>query len=334
MKVSIVDLGLIRDLVGPEITPPLTFIAFVKSGDTAQIEYLIPGRAGKPQSDRVLETAKLLDNLLHAQPKQLDTSRDYSCLVFQAEDCPANVPSVSWQTRRDWEHIRLIPDLYYFNRRGYGDFLPPQNANLKPWNERKSLVFWRGSTTGILNVTLEKLESLPRYRLCAAAKSLGVAADVGIFSVVQAATPDDRDKISSKLLAEEVMKPFVALEGMAANKFIVDIDGNANSWNFLAKLRLGACILKVESSWIQLLEQKVVAWQHFVPVKADLSDFLPKVEWCLSNDDATREIASNGRELALSITYDEEFCAAAKVLHSALAPSLDPTAVISKRILV
>lgn len=43
------------------------------------------------------------------------------------------------------------------------------------------------------------------------------------------------------------------------------------------------------------------AWEHFVPVKMDLSDLQEKIEWARSNDQKLKEIAKKGRERSIKI---------------------------------
>jgi len=41
-----------------------------------------------------------------------------------------------------------------------------------------------------------------------------------------------------------------------------------------------------------------------VPVARDLSDLVEKVDWCLANDEAAREIAEQGQAFALAHTLE------------------------------
>jgi Glycosyl transferase family 90 len=234
------------------------------------------------------------------------------------------VPSVSWESQPGWKNILLVPDLYYFHARGYTDFLPRGSPELPEWSARDAVAFWRGQTTGLLHVTEDNLASLPRYRLCDAARRLGSKADMGITGVVQAGSAAEHQQIVGKLTREGLMRPFVPFREFATHKFVVDIDGNTNAWNFPQKLRLGACILKVESAWRQWMSNRLRPWQHYVPIAANLDDLERKVDWCLANDAAAHEIANNSREFALSLDFNDEMKFAA---HQLLEASLQQTGV-------
>lgn len=237
--------------------------------------------------------------------------------VVQAEDCPKNIKSVGWQSRHDWRDICLIPDPYYFMERGYEDFLQ-SDADIPSWSTRKSVIFWRGSTTGVIEGAdiyangfgADTLERLPRYRMCRLLQTTDVSSDVGIVAIVQCSDIDIRF-VADRLAAEQLLAEYIPPRGIAQYKFLIDMDGNANSWNVLQRLRLGCCIIKVESSWIQWISHRIEPWVHYVPVKADLSDLLEKVDWCRMHDRQAEQIAENGRRFALSVRYEAEMRQAA-----------------------
>jgi hypothetical protein len=246
--------------------------------------------------------------LKHADelPAAYSASRD---LVFQAEDAPLHVPSVSWERRHDWTDVQLVPDLYFFNARGYEDYLLDETS-LPAWNERKDQLIWRGVSTGILGLTMDNLPELARYRLCQKAADLGSLADCGMNMIVQA-FPDQHDEITAHCEARGYMRAYLPMDEMRRYKLIVDIDGNTNSWNFLQKLRLGCCVLRVESDWRQWFSDGLQPWSEYVPVASDLSNLAERVDWCLSQPKAAQEIARRGRLFALARPFAREMKAAA-----------------------
>ena len=110
---------------------------------------------------------------------------------------------------------------------------------------------------------------------------------------------------------------------MGLHKFVIDIDGNANSWNFLAKLRLGSCVVKVETEWCQWFSARLIPWRHYVPVAADLADLRDKLDWCFTHDDEAKRIARAGREFALGFSFDRELAEASRVIFGP-SVSLNP----------
>ena len=48
------------------------------------------------------------------------------------------------------------------------------------------------------------------------------------------------------------------------------------------------------------------AWNHYIPVKSDMSDLIEKIEWCKDHDKDCKAIAENGKRFAESMTVDSE----------------------------
>jgi hypothetical protein len=147
--------------------------------------------------------------------------------------------------------------------------------------------------------------------------------DAKLTGVVQASSPDEAERI--KLLLENqglFSKPVTEVD-FIKYRFQVDIDGNQNSWSLLAKLLMGSCILKVVSSWRQWYYGDLRPWEHYVPVRNDLSDLEEKVAWCMSNDGHAEEIAVNGRKYASGIVFADEMTRAAAAVLEASRDAAD-----------
>jgi hypothetical protein len=72
--------------------------------------------------------------------------------------------------------------------------------------------------------------------------------------------------------------------------------------------------LKVVSDWQQWYYNELRPWEHYVPVKNDLSDFEERVEWCLNNDQAAQDIAANALKFTNGIVFGSEMARAAEVV--------------------
>lgn len=294
-------------LIGPEMN---TFLTLLVHRRQARLSFDV-ARCGEAPHQRVLDAICYIRRL-HALAMLDDpaTAFDARPFFFQAEDNPAGWESVSWERWHDWTNVRLVPDEYYVGARGYSSFLP----EVPDWYDRADRLIWRGSSTGILGLTVDRLDSLPRYQLGQVAKSLGDFADVGLTLVVQCRTEKEERAVNARLVAEGLMRDFIPIETMRFVRYIVDIDGNSNSWNFIQRLRLGACLLKVESPWRQWFSDRLVAWCHYVPVAADLSDFAERVDWCRSHPADAARIAAEGRRFALDMSFDREMRDAARIM--------------------
>jgi len=90
----------------------------------------------------------------------------------------------------------------------------------------------------------------------------------------------------------------VSREVMINYKYILDIDGNACTWDATAwKLNSGSVILKTDSEWIQWFYDDYKPWVHYVPVKDDFSDLQEKFAWCETHQDECIDMIANCKKL-------------------------------------
>jgi hypothetical protein len=81
-------------------------------------------------------------------------------------------------------------------------------------------------------------------------------------------------------------------------KYILDIDGNASTWDATAwKLNSGSVILKSASEWKQWFYEFYKPWTHFVPIKDDFSDIQEQYAWCENNQDKCLAMITNCKAL-------------------------------------
>ncbi len=208
----------------------------------------------------------------------------------------------------------LIPDPDFMVNRGYADFLRHLDAHPVPWEAREKVAFWRGATTGRSLPGQHGWETLHRVALCRAVQGANAALfDVG-FSRVQlpAGSPGFQE-----IPAMGYMKPFAHRDDLQRKRYQIDIDGHVSAWSALfTKLATGCPVLKVASrdGWRQWFYDRLVAWENYVPVQADLSDLAEKTRWLIAHDDAARRIGAAGRQTALSLTYDSQVRAGAATI--------------------
>lgn len=308
--IVILPLQSFQEMVGPHCNPFLT-ISATKQGASGELVFTATGLGDGPPHDRVFATIVYLKHLYATLPADADVALDRA-LVFQSEDLPVNIKSASWETMNDWNEITLIPDIYYFHAHGYHGFSTPDIT----WADREPTMIWRGSTTGLFYQRLEDLDLLPRYKACQIASRLGAAVDVGINSVVQALDVEQEQRITDRLGREGLIKPFIPMPEMARFRYVLDMDGNSNSWNFMMKLRLQSCVLRVDSDWHQWFAPRLRPWEHYVPIAKDLSNLEDRIQWCLDNDAECARIAERGAAFARAMDFDDEMASAARAIFT------------------
>jgi len=239
-------------------------------------------------------------------------------LDFEAGDLPARNQCVAFERHVGDMSVGLIPDLYYFSSRGFRSGWI--EGAVPPWPAKTTMFTWRGITSGDHDHTVNSISTLPRFRMCAIGRQLGPLADLGISKVVHAQSKKEAQDIESYLKAIGLWQDYMPQHVMGRSKFLLEIDGYANSWGFFAKLLMGCCVLKVDSPFEQWFYPDLKPWVHYIPVARDLSNLLETMEWCLLNEPECRDIAGAGLAFAEERTFDREMKAAAATLAAFARP--------------
>lgn len=81
-------------------------------------------------------------------------------------------------------------------------------------------------------------------------------------------------------------------------KYQINVDGTVAAYRMPYLLAGGGLVLKQQSPYYEHFYSQLVPWEHFVPVKRDLSDLVDRVKWARDNDDKAQQIAVNARNFA------------------------------------
>ena len=72
---------------------------------------------------------------------------------------------------------------------------------------------------------------------------------------------------------------------------LLDIEGNGYSGRLKHLLWSHRPVLFVDRPHVEYFYKYLYEWEHYIPVKRDLSDLKEKIQWCLENPDKTSAIA-------------------------------------------
>jgi hypothetical protein len=100
--------------------------------------------------------------------------------------------------------------------------------------------------------------------------------------------------------------PFISIKTMLQYKFIISIEGNDVSTNLKWILLSNSVVIQPipkKCSWF--MEDMLIPFKHFVPLKDDFSDLEEKIKWCMSNLDKCEQIAKNATDY-MKIFLDEK----------------------------
>lgn len=94
------------------------------------------------------------------------------------------------------------------------------------------------------------------------------------------------------------------------------IDGTVAAYRLPYLLAGGSLVFKQESKYYEHFYRLLIPNVHYVPVKADLSDLVEKVQWATVNDAKAKEIAKNGQQFANNHLLPKDiFCYYAHLLE-------------------
>jgi len=57
-------------------------------------------------------------------------------------------------------------------------------------------------------------------------------------------------------------------------------------------------VLLVDRPYKEYFFEHLKEWEHYIPVKRNLSDLMPKIVWCFKNPEKAKEIAANALEFS------------------------------------
>lgn len=205
----------------------------------------------------------------------------------------------------NWDRMTMLPDWYFFRSHGFQELRAQIDRLSVPWEQRTEDLVWRGSTTGNgFSTVFPHLMKHPKtvQRLQMAAHAEGTGLDVGFVN-------PPGHHFYDALKARGYIKDKIANTAWFGKKYAVDIDGQSCTWdNFFHRLLMGCCVLKVESAfgYRQWYYDDIRPFEHYVPVRADFSDLKDKIAWIRAHDTEAGEIAENGQQFAISMTFERE----------------------------
>jgi len=212
---------------------------------------------------------------------------------------------ILFPTVDDWIRVRAQDGRFF--PRASNDYNPfPDQV---PWNLKKNVALWRGSSTGVY-ITTEKNKRLKLARLSQRAMLSGsdtnVLIDAGITSWKLRPRKIEGVKhlqtIDVTKTGIRLVKP-VSFKTHASYKYLIDVEGHVAAYRLGALLGLGSVVLSVESEFSLWFSKYLEDGVHFVSIKADLSNLQEKLNWLKQNDDLAKQIAYNGR-----CFFEERLC--------------------------
>lgn len=96
------------------------------------------------------------------------------------------------------------------------------------------------------------------------------------------------------------VKFYVSLPDMVRKyKYLIDIGGAGYSGRTKFLMFSGRPLLMVDRHYVEYFSDELKPYEHFIPVKMDLSDLLSQDEWMRSHPRESERIAENARQYAI-----------------------------------
>lgn len=201
-------------------------------------------------------------------------------------------------THEDWSRVQHKEGKYFVK-----SFRSCDNDDFHvKWEDKKPIALFRGSSTGS-GVTIKTNQRLMISYL----SSLGEKDDIDNLPFIDAGITKWNVRLK-KIMNETELKtievdklnlnlvPTLTYEEMCGYKYIIHIDGHVSAFRLSSELGMNSVILLVESDWKMWYSHLLKPYEHYVPVKKDLSNIIEQVRWCKHNDTACRKISQNARE--------------------------------------
>lgn len=212
-------------------------------------------------------------------------------------------------------HVGL-PDPHYFQNHGFASEMVA-GKSAPEWEARSDDIVWRGGMNGVGWLSWSEEDAtnpaaLQRMRMVMLLKNVP-GTDVRFSELLSQANMFGPIAVSRGYLDSPI-----AAKTWLSRKFAIDIDGFSNTWsNFLVRMLYGCCVLKVQSQFgfRQWYYDKLVPYEHYVPVAADMSDFAEKIEWVRSNDAEASAIARRGQAFAQTLTFESQTRRAVEIIE-------------------
>lgn len=181
-----------------------------------------------------------------------------------------------------------------------------ENFNVK-WENKKPTAVFRGASTGC-GVTVDS-----NVRLKLAYLSIntlpdkdGPLLDAGITKWQLRPRKLKNEKYLQTIDVPSLNKLGISLvsflnpKQQSEYKYLINVDGHVSAFRLSLEMSMGCCILLADSKYKLWFRNMMKPMVDYVPVKADLSDLIEKIQWCRKNDDKCKEIAENARKFYLT----------------------------------
>ena len=180
----------------------------------------------------------------------------------------------------------LIPDEYamaeFLNLKKNEFVMTSVEDFSRDWETRKSIIFWRGSTTGVKGdmSSINELINLERVRKCIYFRNYDCT-DIKISKIIQ--TSFDINQAKEVLSELDILSDYVHEDTFRNYKYFPDLPGNSQAWGTLLRHLDGNLVFRAQSRRKLLYYRYMQPWIHYIPIASDFSNLIARYSWAESN---------------------------------------------------
>lgn len=223
----------------------------------------------------------------HYQLPDLDFGINYGDCV-ECVPPEISLPVLTFAKKNTSKGPILIPDFEMIEGYQSLDQELDQGINEVPWDEKKNMSFWRGSSTGG-TYNIENYKTMPRVQLSYMSLKHSELVDARISKLVQCT-----EEISRKLHEEKLVGAASPIRDHLKYKYLIDIDGNSCTYSRLYWILRSNCVpLKHKSPNIQWYYGGFKNNQNICFFSLDEEPSITtQIEFLAQNDDLAYQIAT------------------------------------------
>jgi hypothetical protein len=163
----------------------------------------------------------------------------------------------------------------------------------KDWNSKKEIAIFRGTPTGCKvtdkdNVRLISLKLSKKYPDIIDSKITKWGNYRARFSNKEHL---NLLKISKDYEKKYGTSSFMSFAEFSNYKYILHLDGHAGAVRLGKTMGLHSLLLIPDTDFTIWIQEYLIAWVHYVPIKKNLSDLVEKIRWCKMNDDKCKKMS-------------------------------------------
>ena len=208
-------------------------------------------------------------------------------LIGDYNNNPTNLPLLC-KTRRENNNNILI-NFKRHRHMNLVDYLY-KNPDI-PFDIKKNIILWRGSTTGKRSKPANRYSLVEKYY-----NKNNIGIDIG-FCQNKVINNCETVGITRNNIDNKYIKEALDITKQLQYKFLISVEGNELASGLKWMLYSNSVVLMAKPrnfSWI--MEDKLIPNIHYILLKDDFSDLEEKYKWCKNNLDKCKEISRNATQ--------------------------------------